>query len=184
MVGAVSPKRSKAPHEPFEDETTARFDPGAVPQPVEDDITAPVDPLEMRAAARAAQLVADPDAPPRIVRRAPTPDGRSLHEPYAEVQIAGTAEVVTLPAHSMSPSGVALSVPDNVTLQVASGATVMVLLHLGLDASGEPVRARVPAVVAHHRRGGDGRTGGLSLRWDQSNPRTAAEIERVLGART
>jgi hypothetical protein len=183
MVVTVSPKRSKAPRAPFDDETTTRFDPDAVPQPVDDDITAPVDPLEMRAAARAGQLVADPDAPPRIIRRPSTPHGRALTEPYAEVQIAGTAEVVTLPAHSLSPSGVALSIPDNVSLEVESGATVMVLLHLGLDASGQPVSARVPAVVAHHRRAGDGRTGGLSLRWDQSNPRTAGEIERVLGDR-
>jgi hypothetical protein len=181
----VSPKRRKARLAPFDDETTTRFDPEAVPQLVDEDITMPVDAGEMQAAARAAQLVADPDVPPRIIRRpASTPAGGAPTEPYAEVQIAGTAKVVTLPAHNLSPSGVALAVPDQVSLTVETGATVMVLLHLGLDAGGQPVRARVPAIVAHHRPAGDGKPGGLSLRWDHSNPRTAVEIERVLTERT
>lgn len=180
----MSPKRRQARPAPFDDETTARFDPEAVPQMVEDDITRPVDADEMQAAARASRLADDPRPSPRVIRRDRTsaPVGAPA-EPYAEVQVAGTAEVVTLPAHNLSPTGVALAIPDQVALSVEEGATVMVLLHLGLNAAGQPLSARVPAIVAHHRRAGAGRSGGLSLRWDQSNPRTAAEIQRILTER-
>jgi hypothetical protein len=202
---AASPGKRKARARSFTEEPTGLYRPavvpeaaldeepaeepapeGAVPEAVDEDgeTTMPIDTREMEAAAKASRYAPDPAEPPRIVRRQSTgPHGRKIAEPYAEVQVAGTAEVVALPAHNVSQSGVSLAVPDGVALSVVEGAMVMVHLHLGAGVDGAEVQARLPATVAHRRPGRKGVTGGVALRWDTDNPRVAAELDRVLSAR-
>jgi hypothetical protein len=136
-----------------------------IPDPYIDQATAPVDTGEMEAAAKLSTHIADPDDKPHVIRRAAgSTDGKQL--PHAELRIAGGAGALRLPARQVTRTGVSLEIPPDTALEVAEGVSVVVDLHLGEDANGQAIRARLPALVAHLRKPSARAPGGISLRWD------------------
>jgi len=150
--------------DPFADESTVRFDfeKAAIPEPVEDESTMPVDAEEMAAAARRS-------------RHAPDPSEVVL---TVEVPVGG-GPPVTLAVHSLSATGVALALPPGLALDLREDTelTVEVVVTRG---RAEAERARVPVVVGHHRPPRGKTAGGLSLRWKTEEARDADALRRVL----
>jgi hypothetical protein len=167
----MKPRHGTRRRDPFADEPTAPYDPGTVPVAVDDEDTRPVDVEEMEGAARRSCDVRDPSAP--VTARHAQP------RPYVELAVAGAGAIVMLPVHRISATGVVLVVPPGVDVDLAADADVMAIVHL-VRGDAEPVRARLPAQVAHHRAPRNGVSGGLSLRWDVTEPGNRLALEALL----
>jgi hypothetical protein len=165
----------KRRRDPYEEEPTMPYDPSGVPVLVEDDDTRPVDVDELEAAVRQSVELDEPTAAMAV--RAVRTAAHARPRPFVDVLVAGAGAVVTLPVHRVSVTGVVLTVPPGVSIDLAVDTPVVAVIHLMRTGDEELLRARVPAHVAHHRAPGPLATGGLSLRWDlrESTARRAVE---------
>jgi hypothetical protein len=167
----------------------------AIPDPYADQATAPIDITEMEAAARLSTHVEDPDDARMLPAedeptRAPTPTGHIVRRalgsspdgvpPYAEVRIAGAGGLVKLPVRQVTRTGVALEIAPGAAIDAADGVSVQVELFLGNDVNGQAIRARLAGTVAHHRRSSASMPGGVSLRWELSEPGARETLELLL----
>jgi len=158
--------------DPFADEPTSPYDPSTIPVAVDDEDTRPVDVEEMEVAAKKSRHVRDPSAPPVAARH-------TQPRPYVELSMAGAGAIVMLPVHRISATGVVLVVPPGVAVDLPADAAVVAIVHL-VRGDSAPVRARLPANVAHHRAPSNGAPGGLSLRWDTTQPGDRLALEGLL----
>ena len=172
----VNPMPSKPPDRPRY-RTGAR---SAIPDPFADQPTAPVAAADMAEAARLSTRIAVTETRPHVVPRAVSSSPASGVLPHGELRIAGIAGILDLQVRHVTRTGVALEVPADATFSASEGVSAVVELHLGADANGQAIRARLPARVAHHRKPQGGNTGGLSLRWDTSGPGVIETIVLLL----
>jgi hypothetical protein len=175
------------------DEPTVRYEGGAVPTFIDDDEdTRPVDVDEMAQAARRSRDFDDPHEDPSVTiefaeppRAEGTPVPATRPSPrgpgtlYAELACSAVDKVLTLPVHRVSSTGVSLEVPPDVTVVLAVDTAVTVFLNSATRGA-NALRARVPALVAHHRLPRGGVPGGLSLRWDTERGTGQRELDQVL----
>lgn len=146
----------------------------AVPYSVDDETTQPVDAEQMLAAAEQSKHAPDITRP-NLVRRSPV-DAAVPRPPYARLQVAGSGESMTLHACSISATGMALEIPEGATISVQQGVTVKVEVY---DKRRAPV-AELLAKVAHVRAPTSGRLGGVSVRWDTSQPASKNAVDRLI----
>lgn len=98
---------------------------------------------------------------------------------FVEVQVAGGGGGVLLPLHRVSFTGLVLTVPPGSPLELANDTAVTAVIHL-MRGPEQVTRARLPAHVAHHRNATAAAAGGLSLRWDLSDPGSRRAVEELL----
>lgn len=147
----------------------------AVPEPVEDEPTVPVDVAEMEAVALASKLV--PDAATRRMASLGAP-----RLPYAEIWWPGAPGTYVLAAHNPSVTGVALELPPGLGGLLAEGQCVSVQLRLRTR-SGAPLELELQAEVAHCRRATDKRPAGALLRWAFDDPAEEIALTSALSLR-
>lgn len=161
----------------FADEPTTPYDPGSVPQAVDDEDTRPIDADELEVAARRSCEVDDPHAATSIPAARTAANARP--RPFVELVVTGAGAVVRLPVHRVSPMGVVLTVPAGVPVDLANDTPVTAVVHL-MRTGDELTRARIPAHVAHHRMATGEASGGLSLRWDLREASARSAVEALL----
>lgn len=162
----------------FADEPTTPYDPGNVPVAVDDgDDTRPVDAEELADAVRRSREVVEPHDPTSVAAVRTSPHARP--RPFVELQVAGAGTVVTLPVHRISVTGLVLTVPAGTPLALANDTPVTAVVHL-MRGTERITRARLPAHVAHHRTASARAAGGLSLRWDLTDPGARRAVEALV----
>jgi len=164
----------------FSDEPTTPYDPGSVPVAIEEDETRPVDAGELEVAARQSLEITEAFDPTSIPATRTSPNARP--RPFVELLIAGAGTVITLPVHRVTSTGVVLTVPAGTPFDLATDTPVTAVIHLMLS-DDEVTRARLPAHVAHHRSASANAPGGLSLRWDLTDPGARRAVESLLADR-
>jgi len=174
----MKPRHGSRRRDPFADEPTSPYDPGIVPVAVDDEDTRPVDVEVMEVAARRSRDVRDPSEPAPDASR---PARHARPRPYVELSFAGAGAAVMLPVHRISATGVVLVVPPGVALGLAADAAVAAIVHFVRDGA-EPLRVRLPAQVGHLRAPRAGAPGGLSLRWEATEPDDLRALEALLAA--
>ncbi len=159
------------------DEPTTPYDPGSVPQAVDDEDTRPIDAEELEVAARRSTELVDPTSTDVLPTMRPA--ANAVPRPFVELVIAGAGTVVRLPVHRVSAMGVVLTVPPGVRVELAHDTAVTAVVHL-MRNDEELTRARVPAHVSQHRMASPNANGGLSLRWDLREASSRSAVEALL----
>jgi hypothetical protein len=159
----MKPRRDRQRRDPFADESTVRFDSSAIPTPVDDETTLPVDAEDMAAAARRSRDAPDPNELQQIVQLP-----------------LGGGPPVALTAHAITATGAALAVPVGLAIDAGEARAIVVEVVV-LRGGDEVAHVRVPAQLGHYRPPARGAAGGLSLRWttDDADP-AAGELKRLL----